>query len=281
MSAIRIRTMTAADIPLGMRLKNAAGWNQTEVDWRRLLDLEPAGCFVAESDSLPAGTACVTAFGPVAWISMVLVDPEMRKRGIGTRLMQHALEHLASRGIGTVRLDATAFGRPVYEKLGFAAEYDVARWEGTATGGCAAAGVVGAGPDDLPAIVALDEAAAGADRRRLIEHLYAEQPETLKVIASGGRVAGFSFVRTGTRAMQIGPVVAADAASGQSLADAALAACEGRPVFADVPVRNVAATRWAESHGLSIQRQFTRMVLGQPVTDQPTTIWASFGPEKG
>ena len=34
MPVLRIRALTAADIPLGMRLKAQAGWNQLEADWR-------------------------------------------------------------------------------------------------------------------------------------------------------------------------------------------------------------------------------------------------------
>ena len=61
---LRIRGMTVADIPLGMRLKEQAGWNQVEGDWRRLLDLQPDGCFVAELDDVPAGTVTTCRFGP-------------------------------------------------------------------------------------------------------------------------------------------------------------------------------------------------------------------------
>src|SRR5438094_512550 len=68
--------MTAADVPLGMELKRFAGWNQTEADWRRLLDLEPDGCFVAELDGTPSATLATCIFGAVAWIAMVLVQPQ-------------------------------------------------------------------------------------------------------------------------------------------------------------------------------------------------------------
>jgi hypothetical protein len=53
---IRLRPLTAADLPLGLRLCGAAGWNQTEADWRRFLDLQPDGCFVAELDGTAVGT---------------------------------------------------------------------------------------------------------------------------------------------------------------------------------------------------------------------------------
>ena len=44
---VEIRLLGAGDLPAAMRLKEAAGWNQTEEDWLRLLRLEPRGCFAA------------------------------------------------------------------------------------------------------------------------------------------------------------------------------------------------------------------------------------------
>src|SRR5205823_2447734 len=91
---VRIRPMTDADLALGMRLKDQAGWNQTEADWRRFLALEPDGCFVAELDATPVATTVTCTFGPVAWLAMVLVEAAVRGRGIGTALAAHALAFL-------------------------------------------------------------------------------------------------------------------------------------------------------------------------------------------
>ena len=49
---------------------------------------------------------------------MVLVDPQQRRQGIATRLMNVALDYLKDK-VATVKLDATAEGKPVYEKFGF------------------------------------------------------------------------------------------------------------------------------------------------------------------
>ena len=38
-----IRLLQLSDIPAAMRLKEAAGWNQTELDWTNLLATEPEG----------------------------------------------------------------------------------------------------------------------------------------------------------------------------------------------------------------------------------------------
>jgi len=124
--------MTAADIPLGLKLARQAGWNQMEADWRRFLAMQPDGCFVGEWDGAPVATTAAFIFGPVAWIAMVLVDIESRRKGIATTLLQHALDFLDAQGVQTVRLDATAAGQPVYEKLGFVPEYCLTRYMGTA-----------------------------------------------------------------------------------------------------------------------------------------------------
>ena len=235
---IAIRLMTAADIPLGMHLKDQAGWNQTEADWRRLLALDPEGCFVAELDGRAVGTTATTLFGPVGWISMVLVDASVRRLGIGTRLMAHALAYLDRAGAKTVRLDATPLGRPVYEKLGFVADYELARWEGAASGPLPPAtittriGEVRPAPqggvprpvtaDSLAAISALDLAATGTQRRPLIERLHKEHCGAFRVSVAGGGAIAYGAWRTGSRAVQVGPLVARRRASAQTIGDTIL-----------------------------------------------------------
>src|SRR5947207_13435443 len=89
--SILIRRMRLQDLSAGMRLKELAGWNQTEADWRRYLNLQPDGCFVAELNGAAVGTVATSIFGSVAWIALVLVDPAVRGRGIGTALLNQAL----------------------------------------------------------------------------------------------------------------------------------------------------------------------------------------------
>src|ERR1051325_850627 len=130
-SALEIRLLFESDIPAAMQLKQAAGWNQTEEDWRRLLALDPNGCFAAVKDGRLVGTTTTTTYGnDLAWIGMVLVDPHERRQGIATRLMNVALDYLNGK-VATVKLDATAEGKTLYEKFGFQAESVLERWSGT------------------------------------------------------------------------------------------------------------------------------------------------------
>jgi GNAT superfamily N-acetyltransferase len=116
-------------IPAGIRLKEAAAWNQTEQDWARLLEMEPDGCFGLLCDGEVVATTTAVCFGQkLAWIGMVLTDPAYRGRGFARRLMEHALEFLERRGVEWLKLDATDMGRPLYLKLGFEDEALVERW---------------------------------------------------------------------------------------------------------------------------------------------------------
>src|SRR5260370_13144230 len=92
--------------------------------------METDGCFAAEWKAQAVGTTVTGILGTVGWIAMVLVEPDWRGRGIGKALMSHALSFLDAQGVLSVRLDATALGKPLYEKLGFVVEYELARYEG-------------------------------------------------------------------------------------------------------------------------------------------------------
>jgi GNAT superfamily N-acetyltransferase len=120
--------MTEGDLGAVDELRRLAGWNQTPDDWRRLLELEPEGCFLAEVDGELAGTVTTTAYGQdLAWIGMMLVHPKHRRQGIATRLMSQAIEYLRGRAVRCLRLDATPAGYPLYEKLGFIPEWTLTR----------------------------------------------------------------------------------------------------------------------------------------------------------
>jgi GNAT superfamily N-acetyltransferase len=279
--SLTLRRLTSKDIGLGMRLKGQAGWNQTPVDWRRFLELEPEGCFVGEWEGQSVATTTTCTFGPVGWIAMVLVDESFRHRGIATRLVECALEYLDRRSVTTVRLDATKYGRPVYERIGFVAEHDLVRLQGIARSAEQDSSALPVGAQDLELLAELDRRATGTDRRRLLERLVAERPECACQTSDGQAASGYAFLRPGDNATQLGPVVALTEETGRALGDWALSRCAGQPVFVDIPLENAPALEWAGAGGLVEQRRFTRMFRGEPVGEDVALLWASSGPEKG
>jgi GNAT superfamily N-acetyltransferase len=276
----RIRLMTVADLALALQLSRQAGWNQIEADWQRFLDLQPDGCFVAEWHGNVVGTTVTSIFGQVAWVAMVLVEESLRGRGIGKALLNRALEFLDQRQIPTIRLDATPLGRPLYERLGFTEQFQLARYEGRPWPIPAAVEVQTAAPDLWAALAALDEAVTRTDRRRTLLRLFAEQPESVRIVRTGERIDGFLAARPGRRAVQIGPCIASPQAASLLLADA-WRRYAGQHVFLDIPVANIGAMQLAKLQWLTVQRHLTRMCRGAPLCERVEGLWAGSGPEKG
>jgi GNAT superfamily N-acetyltransferase len=276
-----IRLMTPDDIPAGMRLKDQNGWNTLPEDWRRQLDLEPDGCFVAELDNQVIGTACACIFETVAWVNLVLVDREHRGRGIGTSLMRTVLAYLDERKIPTIRLDATPLGKPIYHKLGFTVDYELTRWSGFLPRlGFRSNRVqvaLGQAPD-LPSIAALDRHVTGTNRERLIAYLL--QYLTLNIACENGQVVGYSTFRPGSMAQHIGPCLGHPNTC-YLLLTAISQALHENLVYIDIPQSNSMSWRSALAWGLRPQRQLTRMTRGPRVQEQLDQYWCSFGPEKG
>src|SRR5713226_8920223 len=129
-SALRVRGLAVADLAFAESVRALAGWNQTLDDWRRFLAADPEGCFLAEWNGAPAGTATTTVYAPeLAWIGMVLVHPDYRRRGIARALLVRSIEYLRGRGARCIKLDATPLGKQVYDELGFKDEWTLTRWE--------------------------------------------------------------------------------------------------------------------------------------------------------
>jgi GNAT superfamily N-acetyltransferase len=301
---IEIRLMTIDDLQLGLRLSRQAGWNQTESDWLRFMNLEPEGCFVAELNGCSVGTTTTCIFDKVAWIAMVLVDTESRGQGVGTKLLKHSLDYLDGLKINTVRLDATHLGRPIYEKLGFVPEYELVRFEGIAPpsitlgGSLKAVGFGDGGGKAIPkrhkasprdcrlglppftGMIEFDRQMTGTNREKMLSRLFNEFPRDTRIVTQGDTIEGFVTIRPGANAVQIGPCTAS-INSGPALLSDALHRCAGKAVFIDIPTNNVPAVKIAESSGLKIQRPFIRMCRGERIKDNVEAIWASSGPEKG
>jgi GNAT superfamily N-acetyltransferase len=277
---MNIRPMTVADLPAGLRLSRQAGWNQLEADWQRFLDLQPDGCFVAEWAGKVAGTTVTNIFGSVAWVALVLVEESLRGRGIGMALLRHTLDFLDRKQVPTIRLDATPLGRPLYEQLGFAEQFQLARYAGTlppATGGAEAQT---AAPKQWELLARLDEQVTRTDRRLVLLRLFAEQPGSVRVVNKEERIDGFLAARPGRRAVQVGPCIASPQA-GRTLLTDAWRRYAGQSVFVDIPAANAPAVQLAAAQGLTVQRHLTRMCRGVPVVENIDWLWTGSGPEKG
>ena len=226
--------------------------------------------------------AAGAVFGGTGWIGGVAVVPAHRRIGLGGALTEAIVEFLEGRGLATVLLHATALGRPVYERLGFVPETPYRTLSGPtlprgprSTGDAPAVPRTppgGAGPGrqaaDLEAVLALDLAATGEDRRRLLTALW---PTGGLVADSDGRPLGYHLPspwRTG------GATIAADPGTGLALLDAVRAAA-GDEVAISVPTGNTAAVETLEAAGFAEVYRTIRMHRGPRVPWDPAALFGA------
>ncbi len=269
-----IRCMRPEDIPAAMRLKEAAGWNQTEQDWSNILALEPQGCWVYEHEGQVAASTTVICYGhDLAWVGMVLVLPSFRGRGYARLLMEHALHFLEQRQITAIRLDATEMGRPLYAKLGFRDESVIERWSTPAASVSLLEPFSVEPLTSVAPITALDTQAFGADRSGVLKRLRMCFPQ--ECIQTPG---GYAMQRPGSGAHFLGPCVAESPVIARGLIETLLAKRTGQPVFWDLLPENPESVRLATELGFERKRRLVRMVLGDEdhVVPSRGDVWLQF-----
>jgi ribosomal protein S18 acetylase RimI-like enzyme len=275
-----IERLALDDVAGGLALSDAAGWNQSADDWSFFIAAGAVFGVRDEAGTLVATAAALPYDDTAGWISMVLVDPAHRHRGIASQLVDACVRSLREAGRSAV-LDATPAGAAVYAKIGFVAGFAFERWEGEGGETIAATtseSDIAAAPAQADTLIALDRSASGVDRALLLRSFLA-RPATRAWLAPRGD--GFALRRAGRRAAQVGPIVAGDDAAALALLALALDDVAGR-VFIDVPVDRTAIADALTRRRFVRQRPFVRMALGDArAAAARERVFALAGPEFG
>ena len=262
-----------------------AHWNQLAADWRIFIAQGHVYAVQTVQGRIVATAATLPHGGRFAWISMVLVTGEYRRRGLATQLMRRAVDDLTAAGLVPI-LDATPDGREVYRRLGFADSWGLQRLvrrEPRSVAFSPPAGVTirPITDADWPALVAYDASAFGAERGAMLAGLRGRLPAAELIATRGGRVAGFALGRDGRLAAQIGPLTADDDDTARALAARALDGIGG-PVFVDLADAKRELRSYLDISGFTVARPFTRMVYGGSTRfDDAARTYAVAGPEFG
>jgi GNAT superfamily N-acetyltransferase len=269
-----LRKLTTSDLVPAVQLSAEAGWNQTEQDWRLLLELSPGGCLAIEVAGELASTATLLCYGTrLAWVGMVLTKTEFRGRGYARRLLNTLLELADRLGIESVKLDATEQGRPLYEKLGYRAEQPVERWERVATE--APLGIA-TESDSLLSVdmFEIDSQAFGADRSELLKRLSARnRPHVLE--------HSYLFTRAGRLRNSIAPCIADSPGSARALVERVVQVPGAAGWYWDLLAENLSAVTIATDLGFAPKRCLVRMVRGKDLRGAERLIYALGGFELG
>jgi ribosomal protein S18 acetylase RimI-like enzyme len=241
------------------RLTTAVGWAHRHEDWLFALSTgHGLGAF--DGDGVMRGAMMWFGYDDnFGSIGMVAVDPTVHRGGIGRALLTHTIADAAGRSL---QLISTAAGRRLYDSLGFQAIGDNGAHMGIGVDPQITGMIEPAGPDDLPALVALDTSALGYARDGLLKALI-DAGEAV-VLRQDGGIVGFSVCRLFGSGRVIGPVIARDNDEARRLIAFWLREHAGQPLRIDVPKEHAAIVAWLNELGLKRGGESPIMVLGPP-----------------
>jgi GNAT superfamily N-acetyltransferase len=278
----KIRDLLAGDIDQAMSLSVNEGWNQTENDWKFVIGDPDVAAIAALHNGVIIGTATAIIYkNKVAWIGMV-VEKSFRGQGIGRMLLTNILGRL--KNVGSVKLDATPAGYPLYQKLRFQDEYKVFRMinPGVKDISDTDSGICNIDSDTFNKVLDLDKTIFGADRSVVLNNFYRTYPSKAFVLNSEDRLWGYILGRDGMRFNFLGPVCASSTADAIRLISEALKQLANQPVALDVPEDKSDLIQWLESAGFEKQRHFVRMYLRSNAhSGQVENQYLISGPEFG
>jgi ribosomal protein S18 acetylase RimI-like enzyme len=237
---IEIRNLASNDVPDADRiLRLAFGTPGSRIEeLNRCLKLQPDGWRLALCDGRPIGMVGAVDYGPFAWIGLMAVHPDAQRQGIGGLLMSDILAWLDRRSCPLVRLDATHAGAGLYRKLGFSEiGYSLyflePRFEPLPDHSYE---ITAMQEDDLPEVIALDEAIFGARRERLLKVYWEDYPGRSYIARTKtGDLGGYLIAQK----RKIGPWISMTPQAAEALLQEALAlSFNGSLVQVIVPSEN-------------------------------------------
>jgi GNAT superfamily N-acetyltransferase len=281
-----IRPMTVDDVESAADVLVGGGWGNRRAFFRFAIEQPGLTPLVAEVDDRIAGTGVAAVNGPVGWIGTIFVDEGLRGRGIGTALTAAVIYRLDAAGCASLALIATPLGRPIYERLGFAAVTEYRMLVAPGGGATTGAETTDPGTDppvdasrlrpyepaDLPAILALDRAATGEERGYLLRSVIGSGG-TVVAVRPGGEIVGFD-----ARAAWGGhPTIALELVDGVRLVEARRARSKiGSEVRTALLAENGSGITTLQNLGWRLDRQVERMTRGAAIQWEPRAIWGQF-----
>lgn len=251
--------MRTEDIPFAVEITDEEGWGYMEEDFKRLMDLEPEGCFVAFDRNERVGMLTTTSYGDIGWIGNVVVRSDRRQERIGAEIVRHAVGYLKGKPVSTLGLYSYMDSIKFYEGMGFSESFRVARLASVASAS-KKRGTNFATRKTMPKIEVFDRKYFPGDRSRLLGRMLGDFPDFFFYVEEED-VLGYILGFCSPKACEIGPWVCdpgrPDVA--EDLLVDCLTSLENTESAIAVPVENTKAVDIAKGQGFTEEFQVSAM----------------------
>ena len=254
--------MRPDEISIAIDWAAAEGWNPGLADAACFATVDPQGFLIGEIEGKAAATvSCVNYGANFAFLGFYIVRADLRGRGSGLQIWNAAVAHAGTRVIG---LDGVVAQQQNYRKSGFELAYANIRYGGTVAPPSEAprAGVIALTEIPLADVEAYDATVFPAPRQAFLRAWIGAPGHIARAVVRDGKLAGWGVIRPCRKGRKIGPLVADDRATAETVLAALLAGAGGGEIFLDVPGINRDAVALAQDLGLVPVFETARMYTG-------------------
>jgi len=188
---------TEQDLNFAEMLTQAENWrSETRQELEIFFHRDPSGCLIAELDGKPQAICITTAYEKFGFIGELIVAPAARNIGVGRKLMETAIHHLAKKNITDVYLDGVKKAVPLYERLGFQQIERSLRFFGQVQA-LHSTKVHPITENEFPEIAALDTLSFQGDRTFFLKSRLTHYPHLCYYLENNGKIISYLFGREG------------------------------------------------------------------------------------
>ncbi|WP_432240656.1 GNAT family N-acetyltransferase [Herbaspirillum robiniae] len=261
-----LRPMRETDLEACHGLSQHLKWPHRLVDWHFHHAVSRGWVVEREVDDVgrvTSGSGMLHQCGPDhATLGLVIISDALQGQGLGRALMQQLLADAGERG---VILNATAAGRPLYEKLGFLVVDTLSQHQSATAKAPQLPLAQGSHirallAEEVPALLALDRHASGMDRSALLTALL--KLAEVAVLERNGQIDGVALLRAFGHGHMIGPVIATNPEDARTLISHWINVRPGTFLRIDVPGKS-GLKPWLQDIGLSCVDDVVTMCRGR------------------
>ncbi|MBT9467274.1 MAG: GNAT family N-acetyltransferase [Hydrogenophaga sp.] len=261
-ASYEIRRMTRGHLSTAICWAAREGWNPGLHDLDPFHGIDPEGFFMGWLGERPvASIACVRYGDSHGFIGFYMVEPTLRRHGLGLALWNAALDRVKGRVVG---LDGVVAQQDNYRRSGFELAWYNVRYKGWGRESVAQdRRVVSIASLPFERLAAYDRPFHPVARPVFLQ-AWVQMPQSHALgWWEGGELRGYGVMRACQEGYKLAPLCADTPAIAEALFEALCARVrKDEPVFMDVPECNLLATRLALSQGMDATFPTARMYRG-------------------
>lgn len=261
----QVKQMSPSDFQFATQLANTMNWNMAPEDFEFMVALEPEGCFVAFQGSRRIGIATSISFGNIGWFGNLIVKEKYQRKGVGRRLVQHAINYLENKGAKTIGLYAYPKLTSFYGSLGFKNDEDFSLLHVETLGTVKAENLPKVEKQMIRKIEKFDNHCFGGDRKKLLESIILEKGNLSYYLSENNELVGYVTATVYWSMAWVGPLMweEGNLDAAVTLLKAVLAKLTGKSVYLVLPKKEVALFDILLKAGFKEDFSVSRMFLGE------------------